>query len=380
MIRVLLVGATGSIGRSTLDVIRALAPDARLLGAFAASRARELAAIAREFGARWVGLADERSLEELRAALPGVRVGAGEEFLREAIADPEVDVVVSAASGAAGLPASLEAVRRGKRLALANKESLVMAGPLLLAEAERTGARILPVDSEHSAVFQALQAGRPDEVARILLTASGGPFRTWSPDAMARATPEDALKHPTWAMGPKITVDSATLMNKALEVVEARWLFGLPADRIEVVVHPQSVVHSLVEFVDGSVIAQMGRPDMRVPIQVALTWPRRRGPAFTRFRLEDFARLTFEAPDRSRFPALALGERAARLGGTAGATLNAANEVAVDRFLKGEIPFPAIAETVGAVMDDARVVDRPSLDDIAAADRAAREEAAQCPI
>jgi 1-deoxy-D-xylulose-5-phosphate reductoisomerase len=380
MIRVLLVGATGSIGRSTLDVVRALGGEARLAGAFAGSRVEELAAIGREFGVRWAGVADARDLPALRAALPGVRTGAGNDFLREAIADPEIDAVVCAASGAAGLPASLEAVRRGKRLALANKESMVMAGPLLLAEAARAGARILPVDSEHSAIFQALQAGRPDEVARLVLTASGGPFRSWSAQAIARATPEDALRHPTWSMGPKITVDSATLMNKALEIVEARWLFDVPADRIEVVVHPQSIVHSLVEFVDGSVVAQMGRPDMRVPIQYALTWPRRRGPAFVRFDVADFARLTFEPPDRARFPALALGERAARAGGTAGATLNAANEVCVARFLRGEISFPAIAETVGAVLDATPIIEHPTLDDIIAADRAAREEALECRI
>jgi 1-deoxy-D-xylulose-5-phosphate reductoisomerase len=359
MIGVVLVGATGSIGRSTLDVLRSLGPAARLVGAFAGSNAEGLAAVVREFGPRY------------SAAIGG---GPGDP-IDEAVKDPETTVVVSAASGAAGLPASLAAVRHGKRLALANKESMVMAGPLLLREAARTGAAIVPVDSEHSAIFQALQAGRREEVRRVILTASGGPFRTWPMERIALARPEDALRHPTWAMGKKITIDSATLMNKALELVEAHWLFGLAPEQIEVVVHPQSIVHGMVEFVDGSVVAQMGKPDMRLPIRYAISWPERRGPAFAPFDVRDFASLTFEAPDRERFPALALGEEAVRLGGTAGAVLNAANEVAVGRFLAGEIPFPAIAGTAAAVLRRAPVVPDPDLDDIRAADRAAREDA-----
>jgi len=377
MTGVVLVGATGSIGRSTLDVVRAL-PGVRLVGAFAGSSAEGLAPIATAFGAAWAGLADEAGLPALREALPGIRTGAGPAFLEEVIADPACDVVVSAAAGAAGLPASLAAVRHGKRLALANKESMVMAGPLLLREAERTGARILPVDSEHSAIFQALQAGRPSEVRKVILTASGGPFRTWPAARLAHATPQDALNHPTWSMGRKITIDSATLMNKALELVEARWLFGLEPAQLDVVVHPQSVVHSLVEFVDGSLVAQMGRPDMRLPIQYALTWPERRGPSFVRFDVKDFRQLNFEEPDRDRFPALSLGEAAVRRGGTAGAVLNAANEVAVERFLAGTIRFPAIAECVASVLENARVEGDPDLDDIYAADKAAREEALKC--
>ncbi|MGH7163334.1 MAG: 1-deoxy-D-xylulose-5-phosphate reductoisomerase [Planctomycetota bacterium] len=378
MIRVLLAGATGSVGRSTLEVVRALAPDARLLGVFSGANAAALAPIAREFGVRYAGVSDARALPALRAALPDARTGAGDDFLAEAVADPEIDIVVNAVSGAAGLTASLEAARRGKTLALANKESLVMAGPVLLRAAASSGARVVPVDSEHSAIFQVLRAGRRGEVRRVILTASGGPFRTWSAEAMERATPADALRHPTWSMGPKISVDSATLMNKALELVEARWLFELDPDQLDVVVHPQSLVHSFVEYVDGSLVAQMGKPDMRLPIQFALTWPERRGPGFGSFRVEDFARLTFEAPDRDRFPALELGERAARAGGTAGAVLNAANEVAVRRFLDGEIPFPAIAATVAAVLEDASIAPDPGLDDVVAADRAAREDAARC--
>ena len=375
---VLLVGATGSIGRSTLDVVRALQPAFRLHGVFANRSVSALAEIAREFDVRYAGTASEEALPELAAALPGCRTGCGSAFLEEAIADPAVGIVVSAATGAAGLPTSLATVRHGKTLALANKESMVMAGPLLLREAARTGARILPVDSEHSAIFQALQAGRGNEVRKVILTASGGPFRDWSRDAIADATPEQALNHPTWSMGPKITIDSATLMNKALELVEAHWLFDLGIEQLEVVVHPQSIIHSMVEFVDGSVVGQMSKPDMRVPIQYALTYPERRGPSFTRFNVRDFAQLTFEPPDRERFAALDVGEEAVRRGGTAGAIVNAANEVAVERFLQGEIPFPAIAATVRAVLDDATIQPDPDLDDIYAADHAAREDAAKC--
>ncbi|HEX5136828.1 MAG TPA: 1-deoxy-D-xylulose-5-phosphate reductoisomerase [Planctomycetota bacterium] len=363
MIGVVLVGATGSIGRSTLDVVRALGPGARLVGAFAGRNADGLAAIRREFGPRYC------------AAIGGGSGGP----LEEAIADPETTVVVSAAAGAAGLPASLLAVRHGRRLALANKESMVMAGPLLLREAARTGAEIVPVDSEHSAIFQALRAGRREEIRKVILTASGGPFRTWPAERIAEATPADALRHPTWSMGRKISIDSATLMNKALELIEAHALFGLAPEEIEVVVHPQSIVHGMVEFVDGSVVAQMGKPDMRLPIQYALSWPERRGPSFARFDVRDFASLTFEAPDRVRFPALDLGERAVRAGGTAGAVLNAANEVAVERFLEGEIRFPDIWRTAEAVLSRARIVPDPELQDIHAADLAAREEARKWP-
>ena len=380
MIRVVLVGATGSIGRSTLDVIRALGPDVSLLGAFTGSRAAQLAEIATEFRVRYAGVADESALADLRAAAPGIRSGAGLELLQEAIADPETDVVLSAATGAVGLPASIEAVRRGKTLALANKESMVMAGPVLLRLARESGARIIPVDSEHSAIFQALKAGRRTEVRKVILTASGGPYRTWTREQLARATPESALNHPTWSMGPKNSIDSATLVNKGLELVEARWLFELAPSQVEAIVHPQSIVHSMVEFVDGSIVAQMGRPDMRLPIQYAITYPERRGPSFVSFDVRDFAKLEFEEIDRERFPGFAAGERAMRLGGTAGAVYNAANEVAVERFLNREIAFPAIAETVAAVLDESELVAEPDLEDIHAADRAAREEAATCRI
>jgi len=375
-----LVGATGSIGRSTLDVIRALEPEIRLVGIFAGRSAVRLAAIAEAFDVRFAGVADPEALPLLDTQGLRCRTGAGDDFLRECIADPDVDIVVSAATGAAGLPASLAAVDAGKTLALANKESMVLAGPLLMERARATGSTILPVDSEHSAIHQALRAGRRDEVSRVILTASGGPFRTWSPALIAEASVEDALRHPTWKMGPKISIDSATMMNKALELIEARWLFDLEPDQLHAVVHPQSIVHSFVEFVDGSVLAQMGVPDMRVPIQYALTHPERRGPAFQRFSPQDYAQLTFEDPDDARFPALRLAHAAMERGGTAGAVLNAANEVAVARFLEGAIPFPAIVETVARVLEAVDVVDAPDLFAIQAADRAAREEATSCRI
>lgn len=359
MIRLVLVGATGSIGRSALDVVSALRPDVELLGAFAGSDAGALEAIVSEHRPRFSGLARSPQLSE---------------------AIDSCDIVLNAAPGAAGLPVSVETLRNGKTLALANKESLVCAGPLLMRMAAKHNARILPVDSEHSAVFQALRAGRRHELRRIILTASGGPFRTWQKERMAAATPEDALRHPTWSMGPKITVDSATLMNKALELIEARWLFDVEPEQLGVVVHKQSIVHSMVEFCDGSVVAQMGKPDMRLPIQYALTYPERRDHSFCSFSVDDFAELTFEDPDTERFPSLDLAARAMELGGTAGAVLNAANEVAVERFLAGDLSFPAIVETVTAVLEDATIHSDPDLNDIYAADHAAREEATTCRI
>jgi len=364
----LLVGATGSIGCSTLDVVAALPDDLRLAGVFAGSNGPALAEIARRFDVSFAGLSGDAAPDGCGRA----RTGCGDDFLREAVESPEVDVVLNAATGAAGLPASIHAARAGKTLALANKESLVMAGPLL------AGARVVPVDSEHGAIHQCLRAGRSEEVARVILTASGGPFRTWSAAKIARATPEDALDHPTWSMGPKITVDSASLVNKALELIEAHWIFGLAPEQLDAVVHPQSIVHSFVEFRDGSVLAQLGAPDMRVAIQYALCWPERKAPAFTRFDVKDYRELTFEEPDRARFPALDLAYDVMRRGGTAGAVFNAANEVAVERFLAGDIPFPAITETVASVLASVETAPATDLETILAADKAAREEAISC--
>jgi 1-deoxy-D-xylulose-5-phosphate reductoisomerase len=350
---VALLGATGSVGAAAADVLLEHPERFRVELLAANRRGPELLALARRMKPRLLCLVDEQSAADLRPALrrgdPEFLVGEG--ALLSVLREPGVDVVLQAITGAAGLASSLETVRHGKRLALANKESLVVAGPLLTAEARRRGAVIVPVDSEHSAIFQCLAAGRRAEVRRIVLTASGGPFRGRAARELASVTPAEALRHPTWSMGPRITIDSATLMNKALEVIEARWLFDVAPEQIEVVVHPQSIVHSMVEFVDGSVVAQMSPPDMRGPVRYALSWPERLPAARPVFDVKDYARLTFEAPDRAAFPALDLGFEAARRGGTAGAALNAADEVAVAEFLAGEIPFPEIARRCAHALD-----------------------------
>jgi len=394
-----ILGATGSIGRSTLDVVRSLGPDYQVVGMSAGSNWEALGHLAAEFRPRRVALADVGAAEELGRAA-GLRVASGSpekdtrlgdgatilsgpEAASEVARADDADVVVSAIVGAAGLEPTLAAVRAGKRVALANKEALVMAGRLVLDEAARSGATLLPVDSEHSAVFQAKLAGRDDEVRRVILTASGGPFRTRAPEDFESITAAEALDHPTWSMGPKITIDSATLMNKALEIIEARWWFDVDPARIEVWIHPQSIVHSMVEFVDGSVVAQLGPADMRLPIQYALTYPERKSGCSSSLTPEDMSRLTFERPDTSRFPALELGYRAAREGGTAGAALNAANEVAVEAFLDGRCTFTDIPAAVRAAMDARRSGDpvsprEPGLDDIWEADARARNDARQC--
>ena len=376
MTGVVVLGATGSVGTRAADVIEAHADRFRAVALASRRRGPALLALARRLGSRVIALVDESAAEELRPALrPGdPEVRAGEAGLLSLLAEDGVDTVLQATTGAAGLPASLEAVRRGLRLALANKESLVVAGPLLVAAARESGAEIVPVDSEHCALHQCLRAGARREVRRLILTASGGPFLKDDAERLARVTPAEALRHPTWDMGPRITVDSATLMNKAFEVIEARWLFDVPPERIEVVVHPQSVVHSLVEFVDGSVVAQMGPPDMRGPVRYALSWPDRLPSPEPRFDVRDYANLTFLAPDRERFPALDLGYEAARLGGTAGAALNAADEVAVERFLAGDLPFPAIPSVCAAALHGHPFRPDPSLAELREADAWARDE------
>jgi 1-deoxy-D-xylulose-5-phosphate reductoisomerase len=350
---VLVLGSTGSIGRSALAVIRAH-PDLFTVAALAArGTVDSFVQQVREFRPRAATLLDPAAAAEARRALRGTRtdVRAGAEGILSLFEDPGADAALVGVAGAEGLSSTVEAVRRGMRVALANKESLVVAGPQLLREARRTGASILPVDSEHCAVAQALLAGRREEVRRILLTASGGALRDLPLEQLRDARPEDALHHPTWKMGRRITVDSATLMNKALEVVEAVHLFGVPPERVEVLLHRQSVVHSMVEFRDGSVIAQMGKPDMRLPILWALSHPDR--PDVPEFRLDlaEIARLDFAAPDPARYPALALGWRAAREGGVSGAVLNAADERAVELFLEGRVRFTDIAPLVAAAMD-----------------------------
>jgi len=376
MKRLALLGSTGSIGTSTLEVVRRLGSRFRVVALAAGSDAARLAEQAREFRPELLALADPEAARRLSALLPpgSGRVLSGPEGLLEIAAHPEVDLVFQATSGAAGLPATLEAVSRGRTVALANKESLVVGGPLLMNAAARSGAALLPVDSEHSALFQSLQAGRRAEVRRLVLTASGGPFLRRDPATLGGVTPEEALRHPRWNMGRRITIDSATLMNKALEVIEARWLFDVPPDHIVVTIHPQSIVHSLVEFRDGSVVAQMGPPDMKVPIQYALTWPERLEGPDGGFRPDAFRDLTFEEPDAQRFPALGLGFSAAAAGGTAGAVLNAADEEAVGLFLTGRIPFPRIVPLVAAVLEDRPAAEPRTLSDLLEADAWARAE------
>lgn len=374
---VAILGSTGSIGRSTLDVIdRAAGGMLRTYGLAAGSSCKALTEQARSHRPRYVAVADPAAARRVAEGLSGtgVEVLAGPEGIERLAADPEVDRVVSAIVGAAGLRGTWAALEAGKTVALANKETLVVAGPLVTELAARTGARLLPVDSEHSAIFQAMQAGGPKEVRRVVLTSSGGPFRGRAARELANVTPEEALRHPTWSMGPKITIDSATLMNKALEVIEAHWLFGLPPERIEVVVHPESVVHSFVEYVDGSVLAQLSPPDMRLPIQYALTYPDRvEGPA----RRVDWSRtfdLHFEPPDRATFPALDLGFEVIRRGGTAGAALNAANEAAVARFLDGSLGFLEIARACRAALEHHPYDPRPTLETLWEVDAWARRE------
>ncbi|HKA77505.1 MAG TPA: 1-deoxy-D-xylulose-5-phosphate reductoisomerase [Pseudolabrys sp.] len=349
-----ILGATGSIGASTLDLIKRAPEGYRVESISARSNATALGKIAREVGAKHAVVADPAAYRELKDALSGSRIeaAAGEDALVEAAQRP-ADWVMAAISGSAGLKPTLAAIERGATVALANKECLVCAGSLFMRRAANTGATVLPVDSEHNAVFQALGAGHRADVKRAILTASGGPFRTWSIEEIRAATPEQALRHPNWSMGPKVTIDSATLMNKGLEIIEAHHLFALKSDEIDVLVHPQSVIHGLVEFRDGSVVAQLGSPDMRIPIAHCLAWPRRiDGPA-ARLDLAALQKLTFEAPDLERFPALALARQALETGGAATTVLNAADEVAVAAFLAGQISFLAIAALVEATLDKA---------------------------
>jgi 1-deoxy-D-xylulose-5-phosphate reductoisomerase len=350
--RISLLGSTGSIGEQTLAVVEAFPEHFEVVALAAGRNVGKLAGQVRRFCPARVSVADEAGAEELRNRIGAseVQIGVGEEGL-EAVATHPADLVVAGMVGAAGLRPTLAAIRAGRDIALANKEVMVMAGALVLREVQCRGVRLLPIDSEHSAIFQALEGQRPEDVERLVLTASGGPLRTWPADRLARATVAEALAHPNWSMGPKITIDSATLMNKVLEVIEARWLFEVPPERIEVVVHPQSIVHSLVEFIDGSVLAQLGPPDMRIPIALALTYPERLPLQARRLNLAAVGSLDFEEPDLERFPALHLGHAALRGSEAAPAVLNAANEVTVDAFLRGTISFTDIASTNQAVLD-----------------------------
>jgi 1-deoxy-D-xylulose-5-phosphate reductoisomerase len=376
------LGSTGSVGEQSLAVAGAFPERYRVVALAAGRNVEKLAAQVRRFGPELVSVADAGAAEELRRRLGArpVPIAVGAEGL-EAVATHAADLVVAGLVGAVGLRPTLAAIRAGRDVALANKEVLVMAGALVLREARARGVTLLPVDSEHSAIFQALAGQRREDLARLILTASGGPFRTWSAERIAGATVKQALAHPNWEMGPKISVDSATLMNKGLEVVEARWLFDVAPEQVEVVVHPQSIVHSLVEFVDGSLLAQLGVPDMRVPIAVALAHPERLPLGLPRLDLAQLGRLDFEAPDRERFPCLELAFEALRGDEAAPAVLNAANELAVAAFLDGRIPLPAIAEVDAGVLG-AHLARRAGaalrdLDDVVEADAWARARAGE---
>ncbi|MCK4274426.1 MAG: 1-deoxy-D-xylulose-5-phosphate reductoisomerase [Dehalococcoidales bacterium] len=372
--RLAILGSTGSIGRQTLDVVRALPEYFRVVGLAAGKNITLLAEQVREFKPEFVSyVASGEDDKEARNRL----LTAGCRFLslEEMACHPDADIVVLATSGTAGLGATLAAAKAGKNIALSNKESLVAAGEVITTEAEKSGARILPVDSEHSAIWQCL-SGEKQSARRIILTASGGPFRDYSQEQMASITVEQALKHPSWQMGKKVTIDSATLMNKGLEVIEAHWLFNMPVDDITVLVHPQSIVHSMVEFVDGSVKAQLSCPDMRLPIQYALSYPDRlANPSLPAIDWTDFRDLTFEQPDMDKFPCLRLAIDVGREGGTCPAVLCAADEVAVDLFLSRRIRFLDIARLVERVLERHRKVSHPAIEEIMAADAWARGKA-----
>ena len=378
MKRLAILGSTGSIGQNALSVVAEHPQEFEVVGLAAGKNIGLLAEQIRAYRPQRVSVQDERVARELKASLDGeppVEILAGPEGAVAVAAAPEADLVLSAMVGAVGLPPTLAAVEAGKTVALANKESLVAAGPLVMAAVAANGASLIPVDSEHSAIFQALGGQYREGVRRLWLTASGGPFRTWPQEKLDAATPDQALKHPNWAMGAKITIDSATMMNKALEVIEAGVLFRLPVSQIEVFVHPQSIIHSLVEFVDGSVLAQLGWPDMRLPIAYALTYPRRLPLNSEPLDLEKVAQLTFERPDFKRFPALRLGYEAAKSGGTMPAVLNAANEVAVAAFLAGRLPFPGIPRVVEETMAKHTPAPLENLDQVLAVNNWAREYA-----
>ena len=371
-----ILGATGSIGASTLDLVRRNREEWRVVAVTANGNAAELAQLAKEFGVELAVVADETRLPELRAALSGTNIeaAAGGQALCDA-GSRGADLTVAAIVGCAGLAPTMAAIEQGKTVALANKEALVSAGDVMMAAVERHGATLLPLDSEHNAIFQCLEGNSYSDVRRITLTASGGPFRTWSMEQLAAATPAQAIKHPNWDMGAKISVDSATMFNKGLELIEAWHLFPVGLDRLSIVIHPQSVIHSLVEYRDGSSLAQLGPSDMRVPIASCLAWPHRMATPMPSLDLPALAELTFFAPDEERFPATRLARQAAEAGGAAPAVLNAANEIAVAAFLAGQVGFMRIAANVERVLA-AGVPSAPSsLDEVLAIDHDTRVRA-----
>ena len=374
---IIILGSTGSIGTNTLDIVQRFPEDFRVIGMTGGGNIERLEAQIRSFKPQAVAVSTESSAATLRARcsdLP-VEILAGEEGITQVAAMPGAELVISAIVGAAGLVPTLAAIRSGKHIALANKEPMVMAGKLMQDEARKHGVKIFPVDSEHSAIFQSLEGHRLEDVRRLILTASGGALWTLTKEQLQDVTPERALQHPNWKMGSKITIDSATLMNKGLEVVEARWLFNISESRIDVVVHRESIIHSLVEYTDRSMIAQLGLPDMRTPISYAMQYPERLPLDLPSLDLTEVGTLTFCKPDHDRFPCLNLGYESLRVGGTMPAVLNAANEIAVDAFLNGGIRFLGIADVIRNTMDAHTCRDVSSLNDALEADRWAREKA-----
>ncbi len=377
--RVTILGSTGSIGRKTLQVLSGLGDEFEIVGLAAGTRRRELAEQANRLRPEYIAIGDESLGQALQAEVPkGITVLAGAEGLVDLIERSDCHIVLSAIVGTAGLMATVKAVQMGKRVAIANKETLVAAGPLVTKLAQQSGSELIPVDSEHSAIFQTMHSGRRDELRKIYLTSSGGPFRTWTMEQIRAARLEDALAHPVWDMGPKITIDSATMMNKALEIAEARWLFDVPGSKIEVVIHPEAVVHSMVEFHDGCLIAQLGTPDMRIPIQYALTYPRRLRSGGAPLDIVAIGQLNFETPDVVRFPALQLGFDVAAKGGSAGAVLNAANEAAVEAFRAGQIKFGEIVDLVADALSNHEWIEFPTMEELLRADAWARNEVSAC--
>lgn len=374
MTRLTLLGSTGSIGRSALRVVRNYPGKFEIVGLAAHSSVDELEAQAAEFSPKVIAVTDESAARELRQRGVSARVLGGRDALEE-VAGIETDLVLCGVVGAVGLRSILRAIQAGHRIALANKEPMIMAGRLITEAARRRGVKILPVDSEHNALFQCLEGRDVSDVRMVYLTASGGPFHGQPREALRDISPEQAANHPTWDMGAKISVDSATLMNKGLEVIEAMWLFDLPLDKVQVLIHPQSLVHGLVEFTDGNILAHLGVTDMVMPIQFALTWPERVKSPMARLDLAQVRGLSFATPDFREFPCLDLALRAARAGGTAGAVLNAANEVAVEAFRGGRLPFLGIADVVAAVLDEIPCVEAETLEAVFEADADARRRA-----
>ena len=376
MKKVILLGSSGSIGESTCKVARALPEKMKLVGLGVAKSTDRMLEQAKEFGVKALAVSDPQAAEKVKSRLPqGTQFYPGPEGLARMVEETEADMVLVAIVGTAGLAPALAALRSGKDLAVASKEILVLAGSAVMAEAKKRKKQVLPVDSEHNAIFQCLVGANEKEVRKVILTASGGPFRQSSAQAMEKVTLAQALKHPTWSMGQKITIDSATMFNKGLEMIEAHWLFGLPMRQVDVVVHPQSIVHSLVEFIDGSVLAQLSVTDMCFPIQYAVTYPERMPSGLPPLDLAKLGTLSFEQPDEVRFPALRLAREAGEQGGTLPGVLNAANEVAVEAFLAKRISFPRIWGMVEEVMKEHRTEKEPSLEAIIDADRWARGEA-----